>query len=435
MKFPARQKVYPALATVVVFLHLGVAAIAKPSFPLTMYGDASPCVLLLLAILATRENFRRPPGILSLFWKLFAAGFLIMLFSQAYWFYYDWRRPASPASPIPGDSLFLLSQVFFLTALALRPHSSSAGRDLRTRFLDFLLLALWWFSLYGYFCLPWQVGRQDFAHYNPSYYVLALIQHLIIIAALAALCLRQTSTWRSFYMQSLLAFLMLAGGNLLISVSIDAGSYYAGDFYDTPLLVSLYMFTVMAGLGPSLQPQEESRPNRELTQSLWTARFAMLSILSLPVIALLGLFETRVPPDIAGFRLRVVFVAMLLLGALVYLKLGLLTRELGRMVSLTHESIENLKVVQQQVAHSEKLVALGHLAAGAAHEISNPLTAIFGYSELLTDIPSLSPEDRGHAQLIQQQVHRAQAAVISLRDTLRQNPSPAPFSVDKKPAS
>jgi len=130
-----------------------------------------------------------------------------------------------------------------------------------------------------------------------------------------------------------------------------------------------------------------------------------------------------------------VFAAMLLLGALAYWKLSLLARELSHLVRLTRDSIENLKAVQQQVNHSEKLIALGRLAAGAAHEISNPLTAIFGYSELLTDIPSLSPEDRASAQLIQQQVHRAQAAVISLRNTLRQNPSPSPLLIDKKPAS
>ena len=81
---------------------------------------------------------------------------------------------------------------------------------------------------------------------------------------------------------------------------------------------------------------------------------------------------------------------MLLLGALVYWKFNLLALELRHLVQLTRDSIENLNVVQQQVTHSEKLVALGRLAAGAAHEISNPLTAIFGYSELLTDIPSLT---------------------------------------------
>lgn len=161
----------------------------------------------------------------------------------------------------------------------------------------------------------------------------------------------------------------------------------------------------------------------------------MLGVLSLPVIAILGLYEKYIPADIATFRLRLVFCAMFLLGALVYWKFNLLAHELRHLVKLTADSIQNLNAVQQQVTHSEKLVALGRLAAGAAHEISNPLTAIFGYSELLTDIPSLTPEDRVHAQLIQQQVHHAQAAVNSLRNTLRQQTSSNSVVIDKKSAS
>jgi signal transduction histidine kinase len=161
----------------------------------------------------------------------------------------------------------------------------------------------------------------------------------------------------------------------------------------------------------------------------------MLGMLSLPFLAVLALYEKNVPVSIAVFRLKLVFGAMFVLGALVYWKLSLLARELVRLVSLTRDSIENLKAVQRQVTHSEKMVALGRLTAGAAHEISNPLTAILGYSELLTDIPSLSPNDLANARLIQQQVRQAQAAVNSLRNTARQNHSANSVIVDKNPAS
>lgn len=435
MSLPPRQKLYLALATIIFVLHLAVAATAKPSFPLTIYGDANPCALLILAILAASENFRRPAGVLPVFWKLFVIGLTVLLGSQVYWFYYDWRRLNAAPSPITGDTLFLLANVFFLSALALRPHSAAAGRNLRIRFLDLILLSLWWFSLYGYFSLPWQIDRQDFSQYTPSYYLLALIQHSVIIIALSGLCIKNRAPWRGFYLRLLAAFVSLAAANLLLTVAIESNKYYAGSFYDTPLLFAIYLFMPIAAFGPSLQPRPDGRTNRELMQSVWTARFAMLGILSLPVIALQGLYEKDLPLDVATFRLRLIFSAMVLLGGLVYWRFNLLALELRHLVQLTGDSIENLNVVQQQVTHSEKLVALGRLAAGAAHEISNPLTAIFGYSELLTDIPSLTPEDRANAQSIQLQVRRAQSAVTSLRDTLRQNPAPNSPIVDKTPAS
>jgi signal transduction histidine kinase len=429
MSIQPRHKIYLGLACAIFLLHAGVAAFARPSFPLTMFGDALPCALLILAILAVRENFRFQRGVLPLFWKLMAAGLVQMLLSEAYWIYYDSLRRYSTPSPVIGDTLFLLGHVFFLSAFALRPHSASAGRDMRLRHLDFALLTLWWLALYAYFALPWQIVVQDFSKYNPAYYVLALVQHLMIILGLFVGWERSKGLWRTFYGSFIGLFAVVAGGNLLLEVTIDRGVYYSSGFFDTPFLLSLVLVTVVAAFGPSLVPEQDKAPNREINQSLWTARIAMVAILSLPLIALFGSFEKNVPEQVSAFRLRVVIGAMLLLSSLVFWKLTLLARELRRLVRLSQASLENLKKVQARVAHSQKLAALGRLAAGATHEISNPLTAILGYSELLTDIPSLSPPDRESAQIIQKQVHQAQAAVNSLRNSLRNPDAPHPTPV------
>lgn len=430
-----RHRAYVVLAAAILILHLAIAAIARPSFTLTITGDALPCALLVIAILAVRENLRHQAGLIPVFWKLVQAGFLLMLLSQGYWFFYDSLRRYSSPSPVPGDALFFLAHVFFLAALALRPHSAAAGRDLRIRRLDLVLLTLWWFCLYCYYALPWQSIVRDFSRYNPADYVLVLIQQLVIIATLAVLCYRNPGPWRRLYAHLIVAFSLIAAGSLLLSVAIDRGFYYSGGFIDTPFLIALFWFTLLASFGPGLTPREDVAPNRELKQSVWTARVAMLAILSLPVIGLFGFFERGVPAGVAEFRLRFVFGAMFLLGSLVFWKLNLLTRELAQLVRLTSDSIANLKSVQEQVTHSQKLSALGRLAAGAAHEISNPLTAILGYSELLSDIPSLSPEDRESTEGIQLQVHRAQAAVTSLRDTLRGGGPSHPILVEKAPPS
>jgi signal transduction histidine kinase len=431
MNAATRHKIYLGLSLVILALHVAAAATTRPSFSLTMFGDSLPCALLIIALLAMCENFRNQSGVLSLFWKLMAAALFLMLLSQSFWFYYDTLKRHSAPSPVLGDSLFLLGHVFFLSALALRPHSTSAGSQLRIRLLDFVLLTLWWFTLYGYFCLPWQWVTQDFSKYSPAYYTLALILHLVLIGALALLTMRNRGAWRAEYAYFLAAFCLIAGGNLVQSVAINGGTYYAGGFYDTPFLLSIVWFTLIASRGQYLAPRDDSTANRELRQSVWTARTAMIAILSLPLIALAGLLEKSVPAEVASFRLRLVFGATFVLGGLAFWKLNVLAQELARLVDLTHASVENLRLVQSRVAQSQKLTALGRLAAGAAHEISNPLTAILGYSELLVDLPLLTKEDKQTAEGIQKQVHRAQAAVSSLRDSLRR-PGPPHRMVAEK---
>src|SRR5262249_7850328 len=48
------------------------------------------------------------------------------------------------------------------------------------------------------------------------------------------------------------------------------------------------------------------------------------------------------------------------------------------------QAYENLRRAQEQLLQSEKMAAVGQLISGVAHELNNPLTAILGYSQLLT---------------------------------------------------
>ncbi len=47
------------------------------------------------------------------------------------------------------------------------------------------------------------------------------------------------------------------------------------------------------------------------------------------------------------------------------------------------ELVRDLRVMQDELAQTEKMSALGMLVSGVAHEINNPLTSILGYAQLL----------------------------------------------------
>jgi signal transduction histidine kinase len=281
---------------------------------------------------------------------------------------------------------------------------------------------LWWICLYAYFVVPWSMVLNNDTKYNLANAVLVLAGHLAVISTLAALWWQGKSEWRRFYGIFLLGSCIFAVGGLLQNVALIRGVYYTGSSYDWFYGIALSTFLAAGRSGASLTPLRDDVETKQGLRRLWTARIAMLALISLPVLAIWGYLYGQGPEPVLIFRLRMIFGAMLLLGSLVFVKLYLLERELVRSVSLTESSLESLRAVQTKIFRSQRMAALGRLAAGAAHEISNPLTAILGYSELLRDHSTLPPDGRQFAQGIQQQVRRAQAAVNSMRDLATPSP-------------
>jgi len=66
----------------------------------------------------------------------------------------------------------------------------------------------------------------------------------------------------------------------------------------------------------------------------------------------------------------------------------------NRMVDRIREAQERLLASQQQMVQSEKLASVGRMAAGLAHELGNPLSALLGYADILLKNQDLGSEDR-----------------------------------------
>lgn len=413
---------------VVTTVAQALAAFAlKETYAATVAGDIASLILTCVLIVVCGFNSRSSAGPARMFWLLNSAALIFLFFSYFYWSYYEvlLKKPAS--NPLIGDGFFFLMPALMLAALAFRPHSESAASDLRFRRIDFVFLLSWWLCLYCYFVVPWLTIVNNFASYNRANYFLVLAEQSSVVLVLLVLWRRTAGPWRRFYAHACLGNMVFALANLVQGLALAAGKYYSGSIYDVPPSLGGLWIIYAFATASSLQPSSESAPAESDRQGLWTARLGMIAIILLPVLAIYGYLEGAAPGVVIAFRLRLILGAMFFLGALGFLRLYVLERELQRLVTLTESSYESLKTVQERIALSQKLAALGRLASGAAHEINNPLTAIFGYSGLLADNPSLSPQERRLAHEIQQQVRLAQSAVSTMRD-------PGPSSVDE-PAS
>jgi hypothetical protein len=413
---------------VVTTVAQALAAFAlKETYAATVAGDIASLILTCVLIVVCGFNSRSSAGPARMFWLLNSAALIFLFFSYSYWSCYEvlLKKPAS--NPLIGDGFFFLMPALMLAALAFRPHSESAASDLRFRRIDFVFLLSWWLCLYCYFVVPWLTIVNNFASYNRANYFLVLAEQSSVVLVLLVLWRRTAGPWRRFYAHACLGNMVFALANLVQGLALAAGKYYSGSIYDVPPSLGGLWIIYAFAIASNLEPSSESAPAESDRQGLWTARLGMIAIILLPVLAIYGYLEGAAPGVVIAFRLRLILGAMFFLGALGFLRLYVLERELQRLVTLTESSYESLKTVQERIALSQKLAALGRLASGAAHEINNPLTAIFGYSGLLADNPSLSPQERRLAHEIQQQVRLAQSAVSTMRD-------PGPSSVDE-PAS
>ncbi len=96
--------------------------------------------------------------------------------------------------------------------------------------------------------------------------------------------------------------------------------------------------------------------------------------------------------------------------------------EIGQLAGSFNEMTQKLSEAQRQVYQSQKLAAVGQLAAGVAHEINNPLTGVLSYSSFLLKRAQDKPEFKEDLEVIVRETKRCRGIVQGLLDFARQSP-------------
>jgi signal transduction histidine kinase len=415
------------LAVVGVYALVSLALSGHPQSVAT-FGNLVQCIVPLLANAGLLLNAGTPHWRRNIFWMLLAMGCTLWMIGQFQWTYYEVYQHQSMPVIYGGDIVFFLKGIPIMAALALQPHRKRGEVRLQFGYLNFVLLLTWWTFLYAFVVFPWMYATPSESQYNYTYDLVSNIQNMVIVIGLGVLWLKAKGAWRVVYANLFGGSAMYMLSSLIINVAISAHKYTTGNLYDLPLISSFLWFG-LAGVIAYLKRAELDSAQDSGTsgddksrESVWSARLAMAAVISLPIFAIFTLRFEHDVPAVRDFRLMTTLIASVPIAFLVFLRTHIADADRARLLSKSEQSIENLQRLQAQMVQTEKLVSLGQLAAGAAHEINNPLAAILGFSDLLADDPTLPEKARATAGKIRDQARRTKTLVANLLRFARQVP-------------
>jgi len=404
----------------------------RSSEALNTFGNVVQCVVPLLANAGLLLNAGTPHWRRNLFWMLLALSCTLWMIGEFQWTYYELYLHKHPPALNQFDIVFFLKGIPMMAALALRPHVKRGEVSMRFGYLDFTLLLTWWTFLYVFSVLPWLYASPSPGEYNFNYNLLTNIQNTIIVVGFGVFWLQARGAWRIVYANLLGAATLYMLISLVLDVAEDSGKYYTGSLYDIPMIAS-FLWLGLAGTAAYLiqdklevSPEDYYRSeavSEAAEGGTWAARLAMAAVISLPVFAIYTLRFGHESEVVRDFRLMTTLVAAVPLALLVFVRAHLADRDRSLLLARSEQSVENLQRLQAQLVQSEKLVSLGQLAAGAAHEINNPLAAILGFSDLLADDPTIPEKARATAAKIRDQARRTKTLVGNLLSFARQVPA------------
>ena len=413
------------LAIVGIYALVSITLAGHPD-AVSTFGNLVQCMVPLLANAGLLLNAGTPHWRRNIFWMLLAMGCALWMIGQFQWTYYEVYEHQRMPVIYGGDIVFFLKGIPIMAALALQPHRKRGEVRLQFGYLNFVLLLTWWTFVYAFVVFPWMYATPSEAQYNYNYDVVSNMQNMVIVIGLGVLCLKAKGAWRVVYANLFGASAIYMLSSLTINVAISSNKYATGSLYDLPLISSFLWFGLAGVIAylkrAELEILQDGDGDDKPRDSAWSARLAMAAVISLPIFAIFTLRFEHDTPVVRDFRLMTTLIASVPIAFLVFLRTHMADVDRARLLSKSEQSIENLQRLQAQMVQTEKLVSLGQLAAGAAHEINNPLAAILGYSDLLADDPTLPEKARVTAGKIRDQARRTKTLVANLLRFARQVP-------------
>jgi len=384
--------------------------------------DLLECLVPLFANTCLLWNAASPYRRRNAFWMLLALGCALWLAGELVVTYQELQLHRQVESPFPGDILFFLHIVPWMAAVALVPHARKMRETLRYGLLDLVLLATLWLYVYIFAAMPWKTVWPDQDLFRQRDLQVYMVENLIVVVGFAVLSSHAKGAWRKIYLNLFGAMLLYDLGLVAAYWGDNHGVAYPADLFDLPLIASFLWLATTGILARKMEPEPDPLPSPVRRDVQWPVQLAMLGVLSAPLLAIWTVFVSNAPPEVQKFRLLATLIVLVVGTALVFFRQHLVYQERSGLVHELWESLENVKRLQTHFVQSEKLASLGQLAAGAAHEINNPLTAILGYSDLL--IGEHPAQTRAHTlgEKIRDQARRTKDLVTNLLSFARQVP-------------
>ncbi|MGA9526520.1 MAG: histidine kinase dimerization/phospho-acceptor domain-containing protein [Terriglobales bacterium] len=417
-----RQLVWKLLLISLTLAQVAASLLLPRGTTLTIVSDLIQGALLLIATISflpwTFPSDSKAAHT-RLFWTLMTAGIALWLAYQAMWNYFEVIRRQDVPDPFVGDIVLFLHLVPMIAALALLPHLREDERDVRIRMFDFLLLFTWWLFVYVYLVIPWQMISIDEPTYSTNFNLAYMVEKIVLLGGLALLATSAQGGWRRLYGHLLGGSALYASSSYVANFAIGHKMYYSGSIYDIPLTASIAWIAAIPSLAERFDLTESNSEKPVL--DLWITHLSMFALLSLPWVALRSEIDSALPVRVKTFRITVTLATTMVMGVMVFWRQRLLGAEFSVLLDKSRRSLEELKALQRQLIQSEKMASLGRLVGGAAHELNNPLTAMLGYSDLLS-ASSLPAGEQQQAASIGEQVRRTRSLVASLLTFARPSP-------------